>query len=314
MVVEPRVKLSGEVAEAAWIADRLSRFDSGVVTSVVPGGFEAYARVLHPVEEPWPGEDRPVRWAEVAAWSGVPLVPGGQFPDIALPEQEPAGVGLWSGRPQEGTLYRPDADVLVEVLAGHTNTPQRGWFGVWDGWGPSSPGPRVKLPGRDYLLFVGPLAAMSSLVDAQEGRTPNLWWPDDRAWCVASEIDLPWTYVGGSAVLIADVLADARVEAQLASPGDNFHQRPPDWLEPAIARAATELLDSGEATLHTWRGTVRMQLERPQHRTSGSLRTERERPDGRHRGSGWMRICEHDPDRLRDIVTLSLTSAVIELM
>jgi hypothetical protein len=38
-----------------------------VVTSVVPGGFEACARVLHPAEEPLRGGDRVVRWAEVAS-------------------------------------------------------------------------------------------------------------------------------------------------------------------------------------------------------------------------------------------------------
>ena len=35
---------------------------------------------------------------------------------------------------------------------------------------------------------------------------PNLWWPDDHAWCVASEIDLAYTYVGGSRKLIEQVL------------------------------------------------------------------------------------------------------------
>ena len=307
------MELSAEVAEAAWIAGRLSPFDSGVVTSVVPGGFEAYARVLHPVVEPRHGGDRPVRWADVAAWSGVALVPGGQFPDVALPEHEPVGVEPWSGQgPQAGTMYRADADVLVEVVASHTTTPHHCWYCVWDGWGPSSPGPRVQLPGRDYLLFVGPLAAMPSLVDAQEGRTPNLWWPDDHAWCVASEIDLPWTYVGGSVALVADLLADARAEVQPAAPSDNHHQRAPDWLVPAIAQAATELLDSGEATVRTWRGSVHLQLELPQSRASGSLRTQQE--SQRTRGSGWMRICERNPEQLRDIVTRSITQAVIELV
>ena len=27
---------------------------------------------------------------------------------------------------------------------------------------------------------------------------PNLWWPADRAWRVASDIDLPSTYLGGT--------------------------------------------------------------------------------------------------------------------
>ncbi len=311
-VVELGVVPSSEVAEAAWIAGRLSSFGSGVVTSVVPGGFEAYARVLHPIAAGQSG-DRLVRWAAVAAWSGVALVPGGHFTDIALPEKEPVGVERWVGRPPVGTLYRPDADVLIEVLAGHTTAAQRCWFCIWEGWGPSSPGARVRLPWRGHLLFVGPLAAVSSLVEAQEGHSPNLWWPDDQAWCVATEIDLPWTYVGGSAALIARLLTDTRVEVQPASPGDNHHHRAPDWLAPAIARAATELLNSGAATLYTWRGTVHMQLERAHLRAAGSLRTRRESPGGRSRGSGWMEIRERDPDRLHDIVTRALTSAVIEL-
>ena len=34
------------------------------------------------------------------------------------------------------------------------------------------------------------------------GLTPDLWWPEDGAWCVASETDFTWTYVGGSRSLI----------------------------------------------------------------------------------------------------------------
>ena len=63
---------SEAVGEADWIADRLSPFGE-CVTSVVPGAFEAYARVLHPAEDPLHGGDRVVRWAEVAAWSRVCL-------------------------------------------------------------------------------------------------------------------------------------------------------------------------------------------------------------------------------------------------
>jgi hypothetical protein len=45
-MAESGVQQSGEVAEAAWIGDRLSPFDSGVVTSVVPSGFEARAGLI----------------------------------------------------------------------------------------------------------------------------------------------------------------------------------------------------------------------------------------------------------------------------
>lgn len=68
--------------------------------------------------------------------------------------------------------------------------------------------PRVHLPGRDYLLFKGSVGQGAGWEDG-----PNLWWPDDRSWCVASEIDFPYTYVGGSARLIEEILAHPLLEA-----------------------------------------------------------------------------------------------------
>ena len=45
LVTEPSVQPSVEVQEAAWIGGRLSPFDSGVVTSVIPNGFSAACSV-----------------------------------------------------------------------------------------------------------------------------------------------------------------------------------------------------------------------------------------------------------------------------
>lgn len=41
----------------------------------------------------------------------------------------------------------------------------------------------------------------------------NLWWPEDRSWCVATEIDFGWTYVGGSQALIDAVVTCVDLEA-----------------------------------------------------------------------------------------------------
>jgi hypothetical protein len=49
---------------------------------------------------------------------------------------------------------------------------------------------------------------------------PNLWWPDDRAWVVASEIDLAWSYLGGSADLVDAVVADGRFRARRVAASD----------------------------------------------------------------------------------------------
>ena len=75
---------------------------------------------------------------------------------------------------------------------------------------------RVKAPGRDYLLFRGPLDAVMSFLHRDDGfwgYSPNMWWPADRAWCVATDIDLFDTYVGGSTECIEAVLGNPDLEA-----------------------------------------------------------------------------------------------------
>jgi hypothetical protein len=40
----------------------------------------------------------------------------------------------------------------------------------------------------------------------------QLWWPDDRAWCVATDIDLDTTYVGASRECVARLPAEPHLE------------------------------------------------------------------------------------------------------
>lgn len=186
---------SGSAGEAAWVRDRLSPFEVYEVASVVPGGYEAYARVLHPAAVP---EDaRPVRWRDVAAWSGGTVDRGTQFHSIALPPVRPAAEPPWGGSgPLAGTLHPPDAAVLAEVLRAATSTPELCFFCLWDGYGwergasgltpvgePSARqpgpipeavlnGPRVRLPRRDYLLYTGQVEAVvpTALLGKGAGR------------------------------------------------------------------------------------------------------------------------------------------------
>ncbi len=236
MVKGSEIEWSAATGEADWIGPRLAPFAGGTVASVVPGGFAAYARLLHPLHPR--GDVRPpiVRWAQVAAWSGLTLTRHSQFLDIAVPEHPPSEPAPWDGEyPIDGSLPDPDATVLTELLAAHTPTPGRCWFCVWDGYGwlharppavadgtfdapavvhgQEPPGARVQLPGRSYLLHAGAVCDALALVDIEQ-QTPNLCWPQDRSWCVATEIDDAYTYVAGSTALIDEVLADPRLEAQ----------------------------------------------------------------------------------------------------
>ena len=237
---------SEDVEAAGWIGERLHPFAQDV-GSVIPAGFAAYARILHPASasRDWVPVD--VRWSTVASWSGRTVHPEMQFHAIASPIEpgETDGPMPWSGEPRLGVLSKAQMTALADVLPAFTSTPKACWLCLWDGygyvtgavfsfqfaqgpapaaarrprrWNLSMPVPkgrgnlpdrkRVRLPARDYLLFRGSIANAEGWEDG-----PNLWWPDDHAWCVASEIDLPYSYVGGPQNLIDAILAHPAIEA-----------------------------------------------------------------------------------------------------
>ncbi len=94
--------------------------------------------------------------------------------------------------------------------------------------------PRVHLPNRDYLLFAGSLltvaetlteAACASRWRLDERlfeQSPNLFWPADRAWYVASEIDFDSTLVAGSTQLVQAILSSSTLESWPIAPEESF--------------------------------------------------------------------------------------------
>jgi hypothetical protein len=211
---------SDAVENADWIGARLHPFAAYDVGAVVPTGFAAYARILHPASEWKDSHGTDVSWSQVAAWSGKTIHPLVQFHAIAAPTSgRELGPRPWSGEPREGTLSPRQVDALARLARKHTTTPDACWFCLWEGYGYTAPGvtkdwrslSRKRVtpnPQRAYLLFTG---SVGDAVGWEDG--PNLWWPDERAWCVASEIDHPYSYVGGSDALIKELLADPEIEA-----------------------------------------------------------------------------------------------------
>lgn len=342
MVSDAGPAWSDEIGQASWIGERLAPFGAYAVASVIPGGFESYARVLHPAEDPLHGGDRVVRWAEVAAWSGLPLRPDSQFHSIALPQVRPHADAPWHSQgPYQGSLYPPDALVLTDMLRAWTTTPQQCWFCVWDGYGwdgvymtatdgpdASAPGfgrlpdpvpaavrdgPRVQLPNRDYLLYRGPAEAALATVSLSGGdQVANLWWPQDRAWFVATEIDLAWTYVGGPAGLIAQLISEARIEALPAAPDDGLGGIE-DWIIAQAQQMAGQLVSAGKAAVVTSRGTLRASLARSGQQTSGMLRVYTDGDNG-VTGSGTTPLNLRPVQDLRDEISSRLARDIVGLV
>ncbi len=204
-----------DVFPAAWIGPRLHPFAQDI-GSVIPEGFAAYARLFHPIEV---DRDRRERWSDVAARTGRVVHSEMQFHMIAAPRgQRPLVDHNPRNQPRTGTLHVEERRILVDHLRGATTTPDMCWFGLWEGFGGLDDGrvrERVELPNRNYLLHSGAIdRALESPMDPFPfDQSPNLWWPEDRAWFVATEIDFDSTFVAGDDRLIAALVTDKRLEA-----------------------------------------------------------------------------------------------------
>lgn len=188
---------------------------------------------------------RAVRWAEVAQ-SDMPVLYGytlhtrggttrarytqyrrlqdgrwllDELPDATCPPALRPG-DTWISGPKEGTLEPDPARVLQGVLARETAGAEPCWFGIWEGFGSLTDAqraaPSIEAPNRRWHLFRAPLDHLERPFwdcDGVERLTANLAWPEDRSWCLATEIDAEVTYVGGSRDLIAAILEEPGLEA-----------------------------------------------------------------------------------------------------
>lgn len=87
-------------------------------------------------------------------------------------------------------------------------------------WGGRAPD---RFPGREYLLFRGTLEAVIGFhFDPRSFQSPNLWWPEDRSWCVATEVDGFTSFVGGTEPAIDAILHAASLEVLAMDPAQRF--------------------------------------------------------------------------------------------
>ena len=232
----PGLTLLADVTAGHWVEDGFSR-RFATVGALVPEGFEAHARILHPALD---DAFDPVKWSTVAEWSGRVYHPVMSFEGISSPaDGHGAGGRPWREDPNHGSMEEETATELPAFLSRFTGTPDRCYFAVWEGYGQYSGGSalltsdgrggrlgtprdirkakRIRGVGRNYLLYKGRLEQIVEFYSNFLSEPPNIWWPADRAWFVATDIDLDSTYVGGNRECIAEILRDDALEAVTAS-------------------------------------------------------------------------------------------------
>jgi hypothetical protein len=254
------LRVSDDVSAAAWIAPRLGG-DFGAVTLAVPSGYESYVRICHPAwdQDETPVSWSVVAKATgrqvhpLMQWHALVGSPDPfNFTGSLWPGRPP----------ERGNLAPSALAALCQVLRSHTADATHCFFGLWNGWGwvesgsvrvnrrragvryistakPTDPAPpafsaeelnrpRLKLPeDRDYLVLTGPLSAAAQIGNPDgltgfDPQSPNLMWPADHAWFLASEIDFDSTLVGGTAELIEAVLETPTLDAWPVGPNDSL--------------------------------------------------------------------------------------------
>ena len=229
---------------ARWILDGLVSREY-TVRGLVPEVFEDYCRVFHPAlaYDLTPEHEainlRWVTWREISAANGMTFHPEAQFEAITGLDRakdqsalDPGQPPLWLTAPEEGSL---DDHLLVHLgttLAEHTSTPEHCYFAHWGGYGGMTiderHAPTFGYPwpntGRDHLLFTGPVGSCRIPLHPDNPYSVNLWWPEDRAWFVVTDIDLDSTYIGGSNACIEAIVDHHEIEALRTQPTHLAHR------------------------------------------------------------------------------------------
>jgi hypothetical protein len=229
------VELWQDPSPADWIVYRLWPWGPGHekeptrLGSFAPSGFEAYARILHPAYADVRGGEI-VRWRTLADRRGVTLGPESTFVEVSgIPLGDTPEFDQHA--PHDGWLIEKEVRSLARLLERYTSTPDQCWFCLWVGpgyWDASmGRAAQVRAEHREYFLFRGELRHAGSFPPIEgEYQSPNLWWPEDRAWCVVTEVDGYSTYLAGSRGCIDAACASRDVEAIEVSIEDRL---PREW-------------------------------------------------------------------------------------
>jgi hypothetical protein len=142
--------------------------------------------------------------------------------------------GVFDEPPRTGRIPPELVDRVAMALGRHTSTPGHCYFGLWEGLGALPPdlrsAPTFTLPNRTYHLFTGPEEAVRELREVSAWfQSPNLWWPQDRSWCVATEVDLKSTYIGGGQSCLNDLASLPGLEGATIAPDMGV-----DWLSDTL--------------------------------------------------------------------------------
>jgi hypothetical protein len=229
------------------------------VRDLVPPVFDAYARILHRPHRPSDGREPTGTWRELATELGRPLSLTTSWKDLERISPDGTLLDDWSvmdgslSKPEAATLAasltkhtaHPDSCWFAiwsgfgfltsggAVLLRAPETLRERWANRAIRRAERKADRRAEralatLPtfpllgqsGRSYFLLGGGVSDASRFTFDGWFQSPTLWWPDDRAWFVHTEIDSMSTYVGGSRRLVDELVGQQILESFEAAAAD----------------------------------------------------------------------------------------------
>jgi hypothetical protein len=209
-------------------------WSGNTVRHLMPDVFETYAKIFHRLDVHYENIDNPlsdeeiavlkipscaslralaeqvrergigtrVRWCEVADLFGFPFVPG-LSDEWFRARLEPGCWPRYIYGPGEGYLEEDEYMEIASLLSqeGHS---QYCFYRL----------PEIPFVATDQpLLFQGTQLEVNSIPTIGTWNAPEYWWPSNRNWCICSDYDLSFTFVGGTRELISRILGSKEIEA-----------------------------------------------------------------------------------------------------
>lgn len=229
-----------------WLVGGVALDRRETVGSLLPACFDDYVRLLHPAWLVAPDAEegnvriaggvsaKAVSWAEVANSNKKELEADTQWHAICGKTitgdevaTERGGRGQkWTYPPDEGVMIGPTLVVpLFELLAGQTTSTMPCFCAFWEGHQTAWHGGPLALAGTRYRLFRGPFRDIAKWLTQRDpglgeaGDTPDMLWPANRQWFLATPFERRSTYVGGAGDLTAAIREDNRLESFSVSRG-----------------------------------------------------------------------------------------------
>ena len=204
MIFGEGLEAPAEAPSVRWI-DQACLTRPWTVGALVPNGFGAHLRI-------WPPPDTHEFWADYAELHRVVGLVGERH--TSTPSE--VTYAIWDGHGFDTRMTamawaHPPVDeserqARAAELARLSEEDRRRNAAVRTALASL---PAIERPGRRYLVVSGPVDAVIDLREPGEAawRNPDLWWPLDRAWFVATDVDFWSLYVGGSTAFVTDLMA-----------------------------------------------------------------------------------------------------------